>query len=103
MQAFRTTRQAQKFPPAKIGDTVKVCIPDIDCGRCNSQNEIGVEVDVDSSKGLYKTGITQGKLNLWYARNQLITCTEEIVNTAHVPSNEISPRECDGKSSLSSG
>lgn len=36
--AFRMTRQAQKFPPAKIGDTIKVCIPDIDCGRCNSQN-----------------------------------------------------------------
>ena len=67
-QAFRMTRQAQeKFPPAEQGDTVKVLIPDVDLGRCDSQNVLCVVVEVDSSKSLCKTGATLGKLNSWYA------------------------------------
>ena len=64
-QTVRMTRQAQeKFPPVKIGYTVNVRIPDVDRGRCDSQNLLGLTVKVDSSKGLYKIGTRQGKLNL---------------------------------------
>ena len=50
-------------------------------------------VEVDSSKCLYKIGATEGKLNSRYAQNQFNTCTEEIVNIAHVLLNEISLRD----------
>lgn len=59
-----------------------------------------VVVEVDLSTGLYKIRTTQRKLNSWYARNQFNTCTEEIVNIAQFPSNEILQRECAEKSSL---
>ena len=47
--AFRMTRQAQeKFPRAKIGDTVKILIPNVDRGRCDSRNLLDLVVEVDS-------------------------------------------------------
>ena len=91
---FRMAIQSQeKFPPAKIGDTVKLPSPDVDRGRCNSRNLLGMVVEIDSRKGLYKIGTTQRKLNSWYARNQFSTCTEEIFSITHVPSKKISLQE----------
>ena len=51
-QALRMTRQSQeKFPPGKLGDTVKVRMPDVDRGRCDSRNILGVITEVNLRKG----------------------------------------------------
>ena len=103
-QAFKMTRLAkEKFPQGKAGDTVKVRVWDVDRGRCNSRNILGVIMEADLTKDLYRIGTKDGILNSWYARNQFSTCTEGTVNIADVPSVNISLRECAGKASLFGG
>ena len=100
-QAFKMTRLArEKFPQGKVGDTVKVRVPDVDCGRYDSRNILGVIMEADLTKDLYRIGTKDGIRNSWYARNQFRTCTEGTVNIADVPSVKISSRECAGKASL---
>ena len=60
----------EKFPQGKVGDTVKVRVPDIDRGRCDSRNILGVIMEADLTKDLYRIGTKDGVINLWYARNQ---------------------------------
>ena len=41
-QAFKMTRLAkEKCPQGKVGDTVKVRVPDVDRGTCDSRNILG--------------------------------------------------------------
>ena len=93
----------EKFPQGKVGDTVKVPVPDVDRGRCDSRNILGEIMEADVTKDLYRIGTKDGILNSWYARNQFSTCTEGTVNIADVPSVNISLRECAGKASLFGG
>ena len=96
------TRQSQeKFPPRKVGDTVKVRVSDPDRGRCCSRNILGVITEVNLSKGLYRIGTKEGMLKSWCTRNQFTTCTSRIIDIAYVSSTNISLRECAGKSSVS--
>ena len=42
-QAFKVTRLSrEKFPQGKVGHTVKVRVSDVDRGRCDSRNILGV-------------------------------------------------------------
>ena len=94
----------EKFPQGKVSDTVKVRVPDVYCGRCDARNILGVKMEADLTKDLYRIGAKDGKiLNSWYTRNQFSTCTEGTVNIADVPSVNISLRECPGKASLFGG
>ena len=103
-QAFKMTRLArQKLPHGKVGDTVKVRVPDVDRGRCDSRNILGVIMEADLTKDLYRIGNKDGILNSWYAKKQFSTCTEGTVNIAGVPSVNIFLRECAGKASLFGG
>ena len=103
-QAFKMTRLArEKFPQAKVGDTVKVRVPDVDRGRCDTRNILGLIMEADLTSDLCRIGTKYGILNSWYARNQFIACTEGTVNIAVVPSVNISLRECSGKASLFGG
>ena len=104
-QAFKMTRLArEKFRQGKVGDTVKVRVPDVDRGRCDSRNILGVIMKADFTKDLYMIGTKDdGILNSWCARNQFSTCTEGTVNIADVSSVNISLRECAGKASLFGG
>ena len=43
-----------KFPQGKVGNTMKVRVSDVDRGRCNSRNILGVIMEVDLTKDLYK-------------------------------------------------
>ena len=72
-------------------------MPVVDRGRCDSRNILGVIVEADLTKDLYRIGTKNGILNSWYARNQFSTCTKGTVNIADVPSVNISLRECAGK------
>ena len=100
-QALRLARE--KFPLGKVGDTVNVRVPDVDCGRCDSRKILVVIMGADFTKDLYRIGTKDGILNSWYARNQFSTCTEGTVNIADVPSVNISLREYAGKASLFGG
>ena len=96
-QAFKMTRLArEKFPQGKVGDTVKVRVPGVDRGRFDSRNLLGVIMEGDVIKDLYRIGTKDGIINSWYARNQFNTCTEGTANIADVPSVNISLRECTG-------
>ena len=56
-QAFKMTRLArEKFPQGKVGDTVKVRVTDIDRGRCDSTNILGVIMEANLTKDLYRVG-----------------------------------------------
>ena len=78
-------------------------MPVVDRGRCDSRNILGVIVEADLTKDLYRIGTKNGILNSWYARNQFSTCTESTVNIADVSSVNISLSECAEKASLFGG
>ena len=104
LQAKKMTKSScDKFPPANVGDTIKLRVPDVDRGRCDPRNVLGVVTAVDGDKCLYKIGTKFGAINTTYARNQFTTCTEKIVAVEDVPEDQISLRACAGKSSLSGG
>ena len=63
-QAFKLMRLTrEKFPQKKVGDTVKVRVPDVDRGRCDSRSILGVIMEADLTKDLYRIR-TKG----WYTK-----------------------------------
>ena len=76
---------------------MKVQVLDVDRGRCDSRNILGVIMEADLGKDFYRMGTKDGILNSWYARNQFSAYTEGTANIADVPSVNISLRECAGK------
>ena len=63
-QAFKTTRLArEKFTQGKVGDTVKVRVLDVDRGKYDSRNILGVIMEADLTKDLNKIGTKDGILN----------------------------------------
>ena len=64
-QALKITRLAgEKFPQEKVGGTVKVRVPDVDRGRCDSRNVLEIIMEADLTKDLYRIGTKDGSLNL---------------------------------------
>ena len=57
----------KKFPPASVGTTVRVPIPDIDRGRGELRNILAVVMMV-TQDGFYQLGTTEGILKQLYAR-----------------------------------
>ena len=53
----------EKFPQGRVGDTVKVQAPDVDRGRCDSKNILGVTMEADLTEDLYRIGTKDGILN----------------------------------------
>ena len=52
-QAFKMTRLArEKFPQGKVGYIVKVRVPDVDRGRCDSRNILEVIMEADLTTDL---------------------------------------------------
>ena len=93
----------EKFPQGKVGDTVNVRVWDVDRGRCDSRNNLGVIMEADLTKDLYRIGTKDGRLNSWYTRNQFSSCTEGTDNIADVPSVSIWLRKGAGKAPLFGG
>ena len=58
---------------------------EVDCGRCDSRNMLGVIMEIDLTKDLYKIGTKDGILNLLYTRNQFTICKEGTVKISNVP------------------
>ena len=91
----------KNFPRGKIGDSVKVWIPDMDKGRVDSRNIIAVILDVIDDN--YKLGTKEGQLAQLYTRNQFVICEEKFLSETDVPNIEISLRTCATYASLTGG
>ena len=73
----------KKIPQGKIGDTVKVRIPDMDRARGDSKNIIAIILDVIDDN--YKLGTKEGRLAQLYTRNQFVICEEKFLSVADAP------------------
>ena len=56
----------EKFPEGKVGDTVKVRVPDIDRGRCDSRNILRVIMEAE----------IQDRNQVWYPK--FVVCKKPI-------------------------
>ena len=59
-----------KFPRAVVGDNVRVPVPEVDRSKCAARNVIGVVMEVDEEKALYKIGTSEGVLTNLFTRGQ---------------------------------
>ena len=100
-QAGKMLRLSNKqFEPAAIGDNVRVQVPEVDRSKCSSRNIIGVVMEIDEEKSLYKIGTSQGVLNSMYSRREFEICKERFVSVNDVPSGSTSVRACHTKSAI---
>ena len=60
-------------------------MPEVDRGRCDSRNMLGVIMKIDLTKNLYKIGTKDGILNLLHTLNQFTICKEGTVKISNVP------------------
>jgi len=84
---------SSKFPPAKIGDTVRVRIPDVDRARTDGRNILAIVMQTGQDN-LYKLGTKHGILNQKYSRNEFTVCKEKFLSVEEVLDVDISLREC---------
>ncbi|KAK9712777.1 hypothetical protein QE152_g24731 [Popillia japonica] len=85
-------------PIGKIGETVRIPIPDVDRARSDLRNILGVILVVEDNN--YSIGTKLGKLQQMYSRNQFTICKQSMVAIDDVPESvEVSLRECAKKSS----
>ena len=108
---------AKRFPPAAIGDTVMVPIPDVDRGRAEFPNVKAVVIEVvilranknaqkclqANDNATYKLGTEHGRLKQLYTRNEFTPCIEKFLGVENVPANEISLREAATAGAMGSG
>ncbi|KAK9685207.1 hypothetical protein QE152_g38215 [Popillia japonica] len=86
----------------KIGETVRIPIPDVDRARGDLRNILGVILAVEDNN--YSIGTKVGKLQQMYSRNQFTICKQSMVAIDDVPESvEVSLRECARKSSCVGG
>ncbi|XP_026464653.1 KRAB-A domain-containing protein 2-like [Ctenocephalides felis] len=93
-----------KFPPAVIGDNVRVSIPDIDRGKTDPKNLICVVLSKDDNTDLYKLGIEEGVLKQSYSRNEFVVCEQKFLSGEEISQDvQKSLREIVGQQSLTGG
>jgi len=91
-------RSNAKFPVAKIGQSVRIRVPEVDRAKADSRNIIAVIISVEN-ESLYKLGAKHGILNQLYSRNEFTICKEKFISINEVPETEITLRECARKDS----
>lgn len=77
-------RSNSKFPVCKVGDTVRVAIPDVDRGRGDFRNILMSILEVNE-KGFYKLGNYHGTVEELFSRNQFTP-----TNAIHLDASKIS-------------
>ena len=86
---------AKRFIPASVGDNVAIPIPDIDKGRNEFRNALGVITNI-SGNGNYVIGTSHGTLKQKYARSQFIPAKGSRLEVDAVPEDNVSPsRSCE--------
>ncbi|XP_008189275.1 KRAB-A domain-containing protein 2-like, partial [Acyrthosiphon pisum] len=77
------TNSESRLREGKIGESVKIRIPDVDKARSDLRSILGVILSVKNNN--YEIGTTEGKLQQLYARNQFEICKESFVQIETVP------------------
>ncbi|XP_049886470.1 KRAB-A domain-containing protein 2-like [Pectinophora gossypiella] len=103
-QAKRMKASSDKsHPPANIGDNVTIPIPDVDKGRGDLRNIIGVILQ-RNDEGFYKIGTKHGVLQKLYCRTEFDICSQKFLSVGEVDQDtEISLRTAATKHSVGSG
>ena len=78
----------QLHPPAKIGDSVTVAIPDVDKARGSLRNVMAVVIDVIEDN-LYKLGTKDGCLKQLYTRSEFDLCAQNFISIDDVRQDKI--------------
>ena len=95
------SREAVRFKPVEVGDTVTIPISDLDRGRCDMQNAIALVLEkVD---GLFKLGTTHGVLPQYYSRNQINPTAFPMLKRDQIPDKEVTLRRTATLTSLEDG
>lgn len=84
---------SKKFPPAGVGDTVLVKIPEVDRGRLAPRNVMAVVMNKTSDSDLYQLGTSSGIIQKYYARNEFQMSDTSFLNVQDVPEKEIPLRK----------
>lgn len=90
-----------KFPPAVLGDIVKIPIPDVDKGKTDSRNLLCVFISIDYTNYMFET--KEGRIKQHYSRNQFTVCKQKFLSITEVPDEEKSLREIVKMQSLTGG
>lgn len=80
-----------KFPLVKVGDTVRVKVPDVDCGRTDPRNILAVITSIEDSD-FFKLGNKNRTFQQQFTRNQFTICPEKLCNIEEVCSKKITFR-----------
>ncbi|KAF2904425.1 hypothetical protein ILUMI_01750 [Ignelater luminosus] len=91
-----------KYPSAKVGDTVRIRVPDVDLAGSDQINLLATVTEI-TENNLYKLGTKYGILSQSFSRNQLTVCEERFISAEEIPDADISPKECARKSSNCGG
>nr|XP_012137514.1 PREDICTED: uncharacterized protein LOC105662085 [Megachile rotundata] len=103
LHATKILRTSQKqFPPAQIGDTVRIQVPNVDRSRTDSRNVLAVVVGMEDSD-FYKLANKNGTLKQLYTRNQFVICTEKLLFIDEISLQEMLLREAAVGNSRSEG
>ncbi|GBL79998.1 hypothetical protein AVEN_29020-1 [Araneus ventricosus] len=103
LQATKMLRTSnKKFPPAQIGDTVRIQVPDVDRGRTDGRNVLTVVVGIEDSD-FYELANKNSTLKQLYTRNQFVICKEKLLSVDEISSQEMSLRESAAANSRSGG
>jgi hypothetical protein len=103
LQATKMLRTSKrKFPPAQIGDTVRIQVPDVDRGRTDPRNVLAVVAGIENSD-FYRLANKHGTLKQLFTRNQFAICKEKLLSMDEVSTQEMSLREAASANSKSGG
>jgi hypothetical protein len=91
----------KRLKPVSVGSTVLVAIPDVDRGRGDHKNLLGVILSEENT--FYKIGTQSGTLKSCYSRNQFSHCEQNFLDVSQVPDEVITLREAARKASSGTG
>lgn len=96
-------KSSNKYSNIKIGQNVRLKIPDIDRAKTDPKSIIAVVIDVKDNE-FYQLGTKIGVLKQLYTQNQFTSCSEDFIKIEEVvKEKEVSLREVVGKLSLTGG
>nr|XP_042912061.1 uncharacterized protein LOC122272429 [Parasteatoda tepidariorum] len=75
-----------KFPPAKVGDNVRIRIPDVDRGCGDPRSVLAVVMNVED--GFYKLGTEHGVLKHLYSRSEFSILHEKLLTLDSIGTKE---------------
>ncbi|XP_045450004.1 uncharacterized protein LOC123658697 [Melitaea cinxia] len=96
------TASDQSHPPLKVGDNVTIPIPDVDKGKAELRNLIGVVLEVTCEQ-LYRIGTKSGILEKFYCRSEFDGCKEKFIRQDEVPNVTITLRTAAKNAAIGTG